>query len=259
MRPDSTRLMAIDAGVIVVISLLICAAADRLVFMSIAVPMIIAVRMFLLYALRRNEGIHFRVELVFFGICTLLGAYNDYFSVCIKNIYDYTVPHFFSWSTIPLWMLLYWGMILRTFARFARWEVLKPPEVSSDNIGFGRWYTESVTIKIVFMLALVFVTRNQIYQHYLHPIWSWVPFLAALLIYLTLCAPTLHDIKLMVVVLPVGPLVEMLYINLGGLHRYHLGVAGGVPLWIILWWLLIILIWKDIAMRLEIRLRRVFT
>lgn len=259
MKPDSHRLMAIDAGVIVLISVLICVAADKLLFMSIAVPLVIAARIILLYALRRREGIHFRVEIVFLGICTLLGAYNDYSSVCIKGIYDYTVPHFFPWSTIPLWMLLYWGMILRTFARFARWEALKPPETLSNSIGPGRWRTENMVMKIAFMLALVFITRNQIYQHYLHPTWSWIPFLIALLTYLTLCAPTLHDLKLMAIVLPVGPLVEILYINIGNLHRYHLGVVGGVPIWIILWWLLIILIWKDIAMRLEISLRRVLT
>ena len=31
---------------------------------------------------------------------------------------------------------------------------------------------------------------------------------------------------------------------------------GGVPLWIVLWWALGILVWKDLAFRIEDRLRR---
>jgi len=255
MKPDSHTLMAIDAGIIAVVSVAICVAADQLLFMSIFMPLIIAARMLLLYALRQREEIHFRAELLFFIICTLLGAYNDYSSVCVKGIYDYTVPHAFSWSTIPLWMLLYWGMILRTFARFARWKALKPPDAPSNAIGFTFWHSNNVALKIGFALILIFATRHQIYQYYLHPLWSWLPFFLALLAYLLVCWPTRHDLKLMAIVLPVGPLMEMLYINIGNLHRYHLGVAGGVPIWIILWWLLIILIWKDFALRMEIGIR----
>jgi len=242
--------------VILLVSIAICLAADRLAFMSVFVALVLAARLCLLYGLRRREQINFRAELLFLGICTLVGAYNDWTSVCVKGVYAYTVPHAFDWSSIPLWMLLYWGMILRMFARVARWRALKPPAEPSNLVVLGRRQMRHPALKLGFMFVLVFITRRQIYQHYLHPTWSWLPFLVALLVFLCVCRPDRHDLKLMAIVLPVGPLVEAAYINLGGLHYYHLGIVAGVPLWIILWWLLIILIWKDIALRLEIALRR---
>lgn len=39
------------------------------------------------------------------------------------------------------------------------------------------------------------------------------------------------------------------------LDASHLGWFGGVSLWIVLWWLLAVLVWKDLAYRLEARLR----
>lgn len=53
-----------------------------------------------------------------------------------------------------------------------------------------------------------------------------------------------------VLVLALGAIVEVAYIQGGGLHRYHLGWIGGVPLWIALWWPLAVLVWGDLARRL---------
>jgi len=45
----------------------------------------------------------------------------------------------------------------------------------------------------------------------------------------------------------------------GGLHHYALGWFAGVPLWIAPWWLLGLLVWKDLGWRLlatlHVRLR----
>jgi len=98
---------------------------------------------------------------------------------------------------------------------------------------------------------LTFVTRQSIYVHYLDPVRSWLPFLIAIGLYLVLLSPTRHDAKLLAVFFVAGPASEILYIQVGGLHRYHLGWLGGAPLWIVLWWMLAILIWKDLALRLE--------
>ncbi len=256
MRPDSNRLMAVDAACIVVVSAAICLASRQLVFMSVFVPLVILARFFCLSLPAGNREVSIRAELVFFAVCTGLGAFNDWNSVCNKQIYDYTVPHFFDFSTVPLWMLLFWGMILRFFARLARWERLGPDRELSNRVGFGGFQINHPAAKILAELLLVMTTRWFIYRFYMHSVFSWLPFLVAVLLFLLLFRPGRHDYRLLFIFLLVGPLVEFLYIQVGGLHFYHLGWVGGVPLWIILWWALIILIWKDLAFRIEQRLLR---
>jgi len=256
MRPDSNRLVAIDAVCVVVVSAAICMSCDRLVLMTILVPLVIAARMLALVIGAGGRSVSMRAEIVFFTVCTLLGAFNDWNSVCNKEIYDYRVPHFFAFSTIPLWMLLFWGMILRFLARLTRWERLGPGEGASNAVGFANLRTENGLGKVTVELVLVAATRWAVYRSYLDPVLSWLPFLAGLVTFFLLLGPTWHDVKLLAVMLVIGPVVEILYIDVGGLHVYHIGWIGGVPLWIVLWWALGILVWKDLAFRIEDRLRR---
>jgi len=257
MKPDSNVLVGIDAAVVAVVSLAICVASENLLFMTAFIPLVILVRIGLVVSVANREGVHLPAELLFLLVCTVLGGFNDWNSVCNKKIYDYTVPHYFVFSTIPLWMLLYWGMILRFVARLARWQLLDPPQRVSDSVGIGSRHIESGAFKVVAELLLVLVTRQTIYRLYADPVLSWLPFLGALCIFLVLIRPQRHDFKLLAIFLAGGPLIEVLYIQVGRLHAYHLGWIGGVPLWIALWWLLIVLIWKDIAFRLERTLRTV--
>ncbi len=257
---DSNKLMLIDTVVIVIVSIAISVASNRLVFMSFFVPAIIISRMILLYLLQKEEAVNFKAEVVFLLICILLGGFNDWNSVCNKKIYDYSVPVFFeSFSTIPLWMLLFWGMILRYFARLARWQRLNPPDSLMDKIGIGSTYVENNYFKIGAELILVLVTRQFIYRNYLDPIWSWLPFAAAIIIFMLFFYPTRHDFLLLIIFVIGGPLIEILYIKVGHLHYYHLGWIFGIPLWLALWWMLIIIIWKDISLRLEEAIKSGFT
>lgn len=255
LPPDPGALVAIDAAVIGLVSAAICLASQRWLLMTILVPAVLVVRLVLLAALARRFSVNLKAELLFFAICTLLGAFNDWNSVVNHRIYDYTVPHRVAFSTIPIWMLLFWGMILRFIARLARWGSLGPPGTSEDRLGLGRFHLRSAGLRVIAMLGLVLATRQAIYRLYLDPIWSWVPFLVALLIYLACFWPTRHDLKLLGLFMVGGPVIEVLYIQVGGLHRYHLGWIAGVPVWIALWWLVIVLIWKDLAFRLERHLR----
>ena len=255
MKSDSNRLIGIDAAVIAVVSLAICLAADRLLLMTLLLPGIVLIRIALVAFIARSEQVNLKTELLFLAVCIALGAFNDWNSVCRKQIYAYTVPHYFAWSSIPVWMLLYWGMILRFIARFSRWQKLRPPATVSDRVGIGRFRIENGAIKVVVQLAIVLTTRQFIYRFYLDPIWSWVPFLSGLVVYMLLFETSRHDLKLLGVVLIAGPLVEILYIQVGHLHHYHLGWIGGTPLWIVVWWLLIVLIWKDLTFRMLKRLR----
>ena len=257
MKPDSNRLMALDGACIVVVSTAICFASRHLVFMSVFVPLVLAVRFVALWAVAGREGVNMKAEIFFFIVCTGLGAFNDWNSVCNKKIYEYSVPHFFEFSSIPLWMLLFWGMILRFFARLARWERLGPDDAPSNLVGRGGFEADNAPLKILAEFCLIAATRWMIYRFYMDPVLSWLPFLAGLILFVLLFHPSRHDYKLLVLFLLLGPVVEVLYIQAGDLHFYHLGWIGGVPLWIVLWWALIILIWKDLAFRIERGLRAI--
>jgi len=108
---------------------------------------------------------------------------------------------------------------------------------------------EAVYRNLLLLLALG--TRQTIYRFYDDPLWSWLPFAAALALYPLLFGLTRHEARLAGLTLAVGPLVEVLYIQVGGLHRYPLGWIGGVPLWIALWWVLAVLLWRDLGSRIQ--------
>lgn len=251
IKPTSNSLMAIDFISILIISIAICLASHKLIFMSFFVPLTILTRFILVYWFSSKTEINIKIEIPFFVLITLMGAFNDWNSVSNKKIYDYTVPHYFEFSTIPMWMLLYWGMILRAIYSFSKWSFLKPQTKLHNAIGLKKHQIINPSLKVVAELILVFITRQFIYKYYLDPILSWVPFIIAFIIWLLFFKVSRHDIKLLFVFLLVGPLIEVIYIKIGHLHYYHLGLFYGVPAWIIIWWLIIVLIWKDLAPRIE--------
>lgn len=230
------RGFTIDAAAVAVVSALICAASDHLLLMTVAVPAVIAVRLLLWWSWR---------EVAFFALCTLLGAANDWLSVMHYDVYDYTVPHYFAASDIPVWMLLFWGMVLRFLATLFWWPRLFSP-APSRGVAIAR---------LAVGLALVLATRQMIYRWYGDPIASWLPFAIAIVLYVALFPPTRDDWIVAAVMLVGGPLVEIAYIQIGNLHRYDLGWLGGVPVWIALWWVLAALVWKDVSGRILLRLR----
>ena len=99
-------------------------------------------------------------------------------------------------------------------------------------------------------MLLVLATRQLLYRYYLDPVLSWLPFAVALLAYAALFGVPAHERRLAALAALGGPAVEIAFIHIGGLHHYHLGWFGGVPLWIILWWILAVLIWNDLSARL---------
>lgn len=234
------RPLLLDAAAAAVISALICAASDELVFMSFAVPLVVACRMFAWRLWRLGP---LRNELAFFALCTLIGGFNDWNTVCLHGVYDYTVPAFFpDTTTVPCWMLLYWGVILRSLVS------LTSGLVRRDRV---RCFGDRPALKVVLQLALVLATRLMIFRHFEDPWLSWLPFVIATVVYLALFGITRAQGLLFVGMILVGVAIEALYIQVGGLHAYPLGVLGGVPIWIAVWWGLALLIWGDIGGRLQ--------
>ena len=252
MSDGGDRALVIDAIAVLFVSFGIVFAADQLVFMTLLVPAVIVLRFVAWSRLVVAERGPVSVEVAFFGLCTLLGAFNDWSSVDRYRIYEYDVPAFWpDVSSIPFWMLLFWGMILRSLATLSRWERLRPPAAGRDRVFLGARSVNSPAVRVACMLVLVLVTRQFVYRQYGHPVFSWLPFAVALLVYAAVFRPGPGERRLALLFLVVGPVIEILYIQLGGLHRYHLGWLGGVPLWIALWWVLAVLIWADLSPRLH--------
>lgn len=249
------RGFALDALCMVSISVAIATLANQLATMSVLVPVLMGIRMACFGLLPREQrgGLSVTAELLLLALCTLIGGFNDWSSVHQHRIYDYGVPVYFPrLSLIPLWMLLFWGMILRFFLTLAFWSRLGAGAVS-DDVYLGTRRVSHGALKVGLQLLLVFATRQAIYRLYSEPILSWVPFALAILAYAFLFRPSAARRKLFWLALTVGPIVEMVYIQIGGLHRYHLGVLGGVPIWIALWWPLAVVVWADLAGRIVTR------
>jgi len=245
------RAFATDVATIVLVSVAICVFSQRLALMTVLVPIVLVARLGVWLALPAAERDTSRAgELAFFAVCTLLGAFNDWSSVTRHRIYDYTVPTDLpGLSHIPIWMLLYWGMILRFMITLGHYRRIGLSS-GADELHFGRWRVRGGGAKIALQLGLVLATRQAIYRTYDHPIWSWAPFALGLAVALFVLRPPRRRLTLLAGVLVAGPLVEALYIQVGGLHVYRLGWLFGVPLWIALWWVLAVLIWQDLGGRL---------
>ncbi len=228
------RAFALDAASIALASTAICAAAQHLAFMTAVIVLLFAIRTVLWLLLpRRERDTGAAGEIVLLGICTLLGAANDLQSVVVHRVYDYYLP-----VSIPLWMLLYWGLILRFVLTLFAWRRLSLPQAPRSLPLLGL------------ELALVVATRQAIYRLFLDPWLSWLPFAAALVIAAVALRPTRRELVVLGVFALGGTATEVAYIQLGGLHRYHLGWIGGVPLWIALWWPLAALVWADVGRRI---------
>ncbi len=246
LTSTSDRAVAIDLAATAAIGVAVCAVADALVVMSALVPLVVALRFALWWRLPAGERGRPRVELALFAICTVVGAANDWNTVVGHGVYRYEVPADLpALSTIPTWMLLYWGLILRLVLTLARWRRLGP-----------RTPPRGGAVRLLGLLALVLVTRQLIYRHATDPWLSWLPFAAALAVYLAAFRPARAELRLMALAAVVGPLVEVAFIQLGGLHRYPLGWLAGVPVWIALWWVLAVAIWSELAAHLVARLPR---
>lgn len=248
--PTSDRAVLIDVLAVCVISLVLCATHSALAWMLAVVPTVIALRMLAWRSLPIAERGPWRLELAFMAACIVLGAFNDWNSVHRHRVYDYTAElEVAPWSLVPLWMLLFWGMILRLVVTVGRWKRLGGWTTPLRRVVLPGRTVQSPSLALALELLIVLATRQAIYANYLDPLWSWLPFALALVVYLALLRPPAPARRLMLLAAVVGPLVEILYIQVGHLHHYALGWLGGVPLWIALWWVLAIPIWVDVSLR----------
>ncbi len=250
MQPASARVL-VDGLIVGSIGVAICLAGQHLAFMTGLVALAFVFRVLLAPQLGGSMG----RELALLGICTAVGAANDWNTVVLHDVYSYDVPSALPvHGAIPVWMLLYWGLILRFVSSLGRWPALGP-EGPADQVGLpGRRWIHPVG-RLGVQLVLVLATRQAIYRFFDDPVLSWLPFAGAAVLWWLLLGLSAHDSRLALLAVTVGTASEAALITVGGLHRYELGLIGGVPLWIILWWPLAVLVWKDIGGRIETALQ----
>ena len=238
--PTRDREVLVDGLAVGLICAAICVASDRLLFMSVLVPLVLVLRTAVFV---RLGSVRLGVEAIFLSLAVVLGGGNDWLSVVHYGVYDYRVPA--AWpevSTIPVWMILFWGLILRLAATLSWWERWQAPTRPLLEPGSAPG--------LLAQLVLVVATRQAIYRLWDEPVWSWVPFAAALAVYWLLFRPSRRLASFALGVLLLGPMVEVALINLGSLHAYRHGILGGVPIWIALWWVLGVLVWRNVSARL---------
>ncbi len=241
----SDRAFALDVLPIVIVSVAVCGWASDPVRMTV---LVVALHLGRLVGWRLLGLGPLGRELAFVAVCTLLGAANDHNTIVHHDVYAYTVPQLWPQiSEIPTWMLLTWGLILRFVATLATWERLGATGVPRDDVWLGPRRWSHPALKLGLSLALVWAVRQATWAWYLDPLRSWLPYAVAGLAYVALFRPDRHERRLAALALTLGTAVEVLYIQVGGLHHYELGLVGGVPLWIVLWWPLAVLVWKDLV------------
>lgn len=246
----SNRELAIDGAAIAVVTGAICLAAHDLGAMSLLVPAVWLTRLIAWRFVAPRTRRAVVAELIFCATATVLGAFNDWSSVDRHHVYRYLVPSDLgSFSSLPTWMLLYWGLILRFVATLALWRGWGEDVAPSDLVRVGRRRITSAPLKVGLQLALMVATRQTIYRAALDPLWSWLPFAFALALHPLLLPWSARERRMAGLALVAGPLIEILYIRVAGLHEYALGWLLGVPLWIALWWVVAVLIWRDLAAR----------
>jgi hypothetical protein len=255
--PTTTREFMVDLAAIAAVSLAICVASHELLLMTVVVPAVWVLRTLAWAAVRPRARHALGVELAFCLLAAAFGGFNDWLSTNYYGIYDYTVPTDLPGiSTLPVWLLLYWGIILRFVATLASYQRLGDDPTPRDLVRVGHRHVHSAALKIALQLAIVLATRQAIFRTHLDPIWSWAPFLVAGGLHALLFPWDRRDLRIAALALTIGTAVEVLYIQVGGLHRYDLGWIGGVPIWIALWWALAMVIWRDLGLRILRRFAR---
>ena len=190
------------------------------------------------------------VELGLYVTCILFGGLNDWNTVFRHRVYEYTVPSDIpQWSSIPLWMLILWGPILRFVVSLGRFRRLGEADADPNLVRLPGFQKSSAWLCVALSLALVLITRQFTYRLSLHVVFSWLPYLVAIVAYVAMFRPAARKRNLAIFFILVGTLFEVLLAKGAGLHRYNLGWVFGIPIWIVLWWGLGAVIISDFAER----------
>lgn len=256
MKGDRASLL--DGGAVIAVGALACVARTDLRVMSLGVAAAWILRLALHRRLPADERpLPWARELALLVACAIVGYANDWNTVVRHGVYSYGPPSDLApWSTIPAWMIGFWGLVLRLVITLGAWERLGATGPADAvrawprnlDARVGPRVALRVALRLALLGVLVVATRQSIYRLFAHPVASFAPFALALGAHAWLFPWGPRERRLVLVALTVGPLAEAVLIR-AGLHRYELGWLLGVPIWIALWWALGVLVLAELGRR----------
>ncbi len=219
-----------EAGVMILAGVLMALLSQRAPMMRSLLAVLLAVRFAML---------HRRGDVIVFLIGAVLGGGNDLTMVC-WNVCHYNAPTPLP-VPFPDWMILVWGEVFLFFRRLMRFGPFLEP---ADGAVPGTDWALLLDLAILVPLKVV------LFRYSATP-WSVGTLLgSALLVRYLVIAPPLHERRLLLVILILGPAYEFALIA-SGLYVYEHGSVLGMPVWLMAYWVYVFRVLKTLDDRLE--------
>ncbi|MHA1733342.1 MAG: hypothetical protein ACTSU5_15455 [Promethearchaeota archaeon] len=200
-----------------------------------------------------NLGVRFwlvneRGDWAFYLLGVVGGGGNDLMSM-LNGVYSYTsVPMIPALrGLMPLWMILFWGQVFLLFRKVFHLRWFRGSPFARDGPLLWGW----VDGRLAFDVALVVVLRAVIYKTYALPYWVPAAAYGIGVLARLVAFPLRRNEWLIVAVLPYAFCFEGLMVSFG-LYVYVNPVFLGMPLWLFLWWVVLVpCLVKELFDRLE--------
>lgn len=183
---------------------------------------------------------------LFFILGVVFGGGNDFMSM-INGVYYYTAIPIIPNLALPIFMWLFWGWAFLLFRKIFNLAWCRGEKFQKD----GRFLRGWIDTKLIFDIALVIVLRLVIYNTYLLDFWIPALFYGiAVGIRLLIFHPKKNELRI-IIFLPIAYFFEGIMV-LFGLYVYYNPIFPGIPLWLMIWWVLLVpIVLKEIFDRLE--------
>ena len=230
--PTGFELVA-EGAVLITAAVFVFFIGGNTKIMSIVVGALIVLRFVFLY--RKGDVVYFLVGFV-------VGGGNDVMSMW-RGVYYYTPPTILP-VPIPVWMLFFWGLGFLFLRRLVRWRFFQEEDSRREKL-FDKPLVADVAVAVVY--------RAIVYS------WAAVAYLpgalyaSILVIRVLVFPPSREERRLMISILLLGPLYEALLIG-GGLYVYQNGAVFGMPIWLVVYWVFMIRVMKQVFDWLETKI-----
>lgn len=216
------------------------------VIFTIIVTICCIVNLLIRFILVNEKG-----DWIFFLIGVVAGGGNDFMSM-INGVYYYTAIPIIPNLALPIFMWLFWGQVFLLFRKIFNVPWFKGEEFKKDGILLNGWIDKKVILDIVLIIILRAVIYNTAQMDF------WIPSLfygigvsIRLIIF-----PAKRNEWFIIIILPYAFMFEGLMVTFG-LYVYFNPVFLGLPLWLMIWWIMLVpIVVKEIFDRIEFILEK---
>jgi hypothetical protein len=222
-----------EAGVLILAGAVMALLGRNAPMMRTLVTVVLAARFAMLY--RRGDVFVFLTG-------ALLGGGNDLLMVC-WNVCHYNAPTVLP-VPFPDWMILVWGEVFLFFRRLMRFRPFLGP---ADGALPGTDWALLLDLAILIPLKIV------LFRYSATPWIVGTVLGSTLLVRYLVIAPPLHERRLLLAILVLGPAYEFALVA-SGLYVYGHAAVFGMPVWLPAYWIYVFRVLKTLDDRLELRL-----